>query len=391
MFLDVTVRRNSSLIEAAIKLHQRGLITPNTYVLDLDRIVENAQLIKDEADRNQINLYMMTKQIGRNPKVAEKIAEVGIKKAVAVDPWEALSLAKHGIRIGNVGHLVQVPSAMIAEVLAVNPEVVTVFSVEKAQQISLEATKQNKVQDILLKVVDPEDFIYEGQEGGVSLATLAVSAREIMKYPGVNIVGVTAFPCFLYNEEKHIVEGTPNSRTLIQGARLLEKEPGLNLTQINAPSANSVTSISMIKELGATHGEPGHAFTGTIPINSQHDQPETPALVYVSEISHCLDGKAYAFGGGFYRRGNVRKAMVGSSFEQALGNVLEVAKVSPSSIDYYGELMLKGHQVRVGDTVVYAFRTQIFVTRSEVAVVEGIGADDPRIVGIYDSLGNLLR
>ena len=52
MFLDVTVRRNSSLIEAAIKLHQRGLITPNTYVLDLDRIVENAQLIKDEADRN---------------------------------------------------------------------------------------------------------------------------------------------------------------------------------------------------------------------------------------------------------------------------------------------------------------------------------------------------
>jgi hypothetical protein len=42
MFLDVTVRRNSSLIEAAIKLHQRGLITPNTYVLDLDRIVENA-------------------------------------------------------------------------------------------------------------------------------------------------------------------------------------------------------------------------------------------------------------------------------------------------------------------------------------------------------------
>lgn len=51
----------------------------------------------------------MTKQFGRNPLIAQAIVESGIEKAVAVDPWEALSLSKNGIKIGHVGHLVQIP------------------------------------------------------------------------------------------------------------------------------------------------------------------------------------------------------------------------------------------------------------------------------------------
>ncbi len=55
--------------------------------------------IKGEADKNNIKLYMMTKQIGRNPEVAKLISRVGIDKAVAVDPWEALTLAKNGVKL----------------------------------------------------------------------------------------------------------------------------------------------------------------------------------------------------------------------------------------------------------------------------------------------------
>ena len=45
----------------------------------------------------------------------------------------------------------------------------------------------------------------------------------------------------------------------------------------------------------------------------------------------------------------------------------------------------------VGATVLAAFRTQIFVTRSDVAVVSGIQTGQPRIEGIYDSLGKQIR
>ncbi|MFY9493721.1 MAG: YhfX family PLP-dependent enzyme [Firmicutes bacterium] len=391
MFLDATIKRNRALIEAAIELHHRGKIGPNTYVLDVDRITANAVLLKEEADRLGLKLYMMTKQIGRNPHVAQRIAATGIEQAVAVDPWEALTLARAGIRLGNVGHLVQIPSSMITEILSYQPEVITVFSVEKAKEISLEAEKQGRVQDLLLRVVGEGDLIYPGQTGGFSLERLVVSAREIMALTGVRIAGVTVFPCFLYNNDSGAVEATSNAQTLIRGAQLLRDELGLELSQINAPSANSVASLAHVRELGGTHAEPGHAFTGTTPLNANGSQPETPALVYVSEVSHLYDGKAYTYGGGFYPRGHVQKAMVGTNWDGAVENILPAAPRSAENIDYYGELLLNGSPVKVGDTVVYAFRTQIFVTRSEVAVVEGISTGEPHLVGIYDSWGNLIR
>lgn len=391
MFLDITIRRNVDLIQTAMNFHQRGKIRPNTYVLDLDRIEENAKKIKAEADKNNIKLYMMTKQIGRNPEVAKLISKVGIDKVVAVDPWEALTLAKAGIKIGNVGHLVQIPSNMIGDILEYNPEVITVFTVEKAREISQEAEKQGKVQDIMLKVIDDEDLIYEGQTGGFKKEELIESAKKIMEYSGVKIVGVTAFPCLLYDSQEKRVVKTHNIKTLLDSAKLLEEELGIKLEQINVPSANSVNSISTIKEVGGTHGEPGHAFTGTIPINAHIDQPEIPAMVYVSEISHCYENKAYVYGGGYYRRGNIKKAIVGSNLEKGLDNILNVVDMSPTNIDYYGELELGDRAVNIGDTVIYAFRTQIFVTRSEVALVEGIANGSPRLIGIYDSLGNRLR
>ena len=35
-----------------------------------------------------------------------------------------------------------------------------------------------------------------------------------------------------------------------------------------------------------------------------------------------------------------------------------------------------------------AFRYQIFVTRSDLVLLEGVSEGCPRIVGVYDSLGN---
>ncbi len=390
MFLEATMKRNTAMIEAALGLHQKGAIQPNTFVLDVDQIVQNAALLGQTASRLGLQLYMMTKQIGRNPHVARKIKETGLTKAVAVDPWEALTLAAAGVELGNVGHLVQIPTKLLDRIVALQPEVITVFTLEKAWETARAAQRQGKVQDLLLRVARPGDLVYPGQTGGFLLEQLAAAAEEIKKFSGVRIAGVTVFPCFLYNGETGLVEATPNAETLIAAASLLEEDLKLNLSQINAPSANSVTTLPLIKDLGATHGEPGHAFTGTTPLNAHQVQPEVPALVYVSEVSHCYKGRAYTYGGGFYARGNIQKALVGRSWEQACTNILAANVLPAENIDYYGELLLEDKAAAVGDTVIYAFRSQIFVSRSQVAVVEGIQRGRPRLQGIYDSAGNLL-
>ena len=116
MFLSTTLSQNPRLAEYAVDLHQKGIIRPNTYVLDLDTISENAAKLAETARNHGIKLYMMTKQVGRNPKVAQAVAD-SIPSAVAVDPWEALHLARAGIPLGHVGHLVQIPSSMVEAIL----------------------------------------------------------------------------------------------------------------------------------------------------------------------------------------------------------------------------------------------------------------------------------
>lgn len=391
MFLDMTLKRNPRLIKHALRLHREGKIFANSYLLDIDALKQNTKKLVAAAQKHNIKLYMMTKQIGRNPVVAKIIEKCGIEKAVAVDPWEAIALGKAGIKLGNVGHLVQIPSGMIKEVLAYQPEVVTVFSFEKAEEISKVALELGRKQNILLRVVGANDRIYEGQVGGFKEEELIVQARKINSLEGVNIVGVTAFPCFLYDPKERKIKKTENADTVIRCVEELKEKLNIEITQVNTPSANSIASFSLLEELGATHAEPGHALTGTTPLHGYEILEEVPALVYVSEISHLFDDKAYVFGGGYYRRSNMKKALVGRDFAEMQANQLDALELSAEAIDYYGTLKIKDKKVRVGDTVIYAFRTQIFATRSEVVLVEGIQHDNPQIIGVFDSLGKRLR
>ena len=106
--------------------------------------------------------------------------------------------------------------------------------------------------------------------------------------------------------------------------------------------------------------------------------------MYLTEVSHNFKGRAYCYGGGHYRRSHVENALVGS-LEQ--GRVLNVTPPTEESIDYYFEL---GESAQVSQSVVMAFRTQIFVTRSQVALVKGISKGSPEIVGVYTALGKRL-
>lgn len=383
MFLDVTRRRNPALIAAAVRLHQSGKLEPDTYVVDLDAVLQNARLMLAEAERNKIKLYCMTKQLGRNPFVAGHLIKLGFNGAVAVDYREAEVLAENGIPLGNVGHLVQVPSRLMEKMVARKPEVITVYSVNKAREVSDAAQKLGVQQSLLLRVVGEHDMLYAGQFGGFRLTELAEAAKAINALPNVRLRGVTAFPCLLYSAAKQDLEVTPNLYTLLQAKELLAGQ-GCAIDFINAPSATCCNAMAKLAAFGVTHAEPGHGLLGTTPLHAAVDQPELPAIVYVSEVSHTFDGKTYCYGGGHYRRSGMSRALVGR--HEASLHEVKATMPEPTGIDYHIELERAGD---TGDSVVFAFRTQVFVTRSQVAVVKGIQDGTPQIIGIYDSQGNL--
>ena len=113
---------------------------------------------------------------------------------------------------------------MIKDILSYEPEVITVFSLEKAKEISKEALKLGMKQEIILKIVGPNDMSYEGQVGGFKEDELIEKAREIKKIEGVIIVGVTAFPCFLYDSDTGEIKKTENANTVIRCVEKLKKE-----------------------------------------------------------------------------------------------------------------------------------------------------------------------
>lgn len=380
MFLEKTLERNYPLIEAAVYFHKNGTLLPDTYLIDVDALRRNASRIRKTADQNGIHLYFMLKQLGRNPEIARELIRLGYDGAVAVDFREAEAMIDAGVKIGNVGHLVQIPKAALREILSAKPEYVTVYSLEKAKEIDVVSAELGIVQKVMLRVLGESDSLYSGQYGGFPLTELESVAHQFQKLSHVRVAGLTSFPCFLFDEKSGTVEPTPNIGTL-QTAKKQLTAMGFSIEQMNMPSVTCCASLPLIRQAGGTHGEPGHGLTGTTPLHAVRDCEEIPAIVYLSEVSHRCGEMAYCYGGGHYRRSHVKQALVGPPAE---GRFLDVVPPTEESIDYYFGL---NGPARVSESVVMAFRTQIFVTRSRVALVGGVAEGKPEVLGIYTSEG----
>lgn len=383
MFIEALKAQNPALIEAAIRLWRQGDILPDTYVIDVDQVLENGRRLLEIAQSHGITLYLMTKQIGRNPWMAKRLIELGFHGTVAVDFKEARTLRNAEVPVSHVGHLVQIPTSLVTENVTASTEMITVFSLEKAREISNAAQRFGLIQPIMLKVFDEKDKLYPGQEAGFLLSDLEKTVAAIGNMPGVKISGLTHFPCLLWDDELRKTLPTQNLHTLLQ-ARDQLRRLGIEVAQLNAPSASSCSTLPLLAEYGVTHAEPGHALTGTIPANQYGDQPERIAMLYLTEVSHQFQGNSYCFGGGYYRRGHAQNALVYA----ADGGDVAAASVLPmddSSIDYHIGLAGK---FPPGSPVVMCFRTQVFVTRSDVALVSGISHGSPVLEALYDSLGN---
>ena len=63
MFVEALKRQNPALISAALSLWQQGKIAPDSWVIDVDQVLENGKRLIETARLYGIELYLMTKQL----------------------------------------------------------------------------------------------------------------------------------------------------------------------------------------------------------------------------------------------------------------------------------------------------------------------------------------
>ncbi|MFC6446603.1 alanine racemase [Shinella zoogloeoides] len=392
MFLDVLRRRNPRFIEAAQALHREGRIPANAYVIDLDAIEGNARILKDEATRLGLKTFAMTKQFGRSRSACRAIMRGGIDSAVAVDMACAKATHRAGMKVGHLGHLQQVARAEADGAASVlKPDYWTVFNETKAQEAAAGAKAAGRVQNLLARIHAEGDTFYRGHEGGFAAADIVTVANWLDSLDGGRFAGITTFPALLFDHQARKVLPTPNLATLTKTAEALAKA-GRSDIEINAPGTTSSVLLAALAEAGATQCEPGNGLHGTTALHVVEDLPELPAMLYLTEVSHLSGGKAYCFGGGFYIDPIFPdydvKAIVSAEPTVAASALRSVEVPPPSAIDYYAMIDATGPAApRPGDTAIFGFRGQAFVTRAYVVGVSGISADAPKVETIENTAG----
>ncbi|MCU1625471.1 MAG: amino-acid racemase [Pseudonocardia sp.] len=390
MFLDLLRRRNPALVDAAIAAHQSGELPANTFAIDLDAVTANAAAISAEAARLGLTPLAMTKQMGRNPDYCRAIMAGGIAASVAVDTECARATVRAGMQLGHIGHLVQVPRAEARAAADMRPANWTVFNEEKAREAAEASAASGREQPLLARIKASGDEFYSGHEGGFDADDVLALADGLDALDSARFAGITTFPALLFDPQTRAVRATRNLATLETAAKRLT-DSGRTGVQINGPGTTSSAALVALAGAGVTQVEPGHALTGTTPWHAVQDLPELPAACYVSEVSHLHDGRAYCFGGGMYVDPvfppyQVR-AVVGR--EPGATALLPATLPPPTAIDYYGQLDLAdAPTVSVGDSVVFGFRAQAFVTRAYTAGIAGIASGRPRVAGIYSADGS---
>jgi predicted amino acid racemase len=372
-----------------VTLHQQGELPANTFAIDLDAVRANAAAFAAEAGRLGLTTFAMTKQMGRNPDFCRALVEGGIPASVAVDMADARATVRAGMRLGHLGHLVQVPRAEAAAAAALDPQNWTVFEDAKAREAAAASAAIGRDQALLARIRAEGDEFYSGHEGGFPADDVVAVADRLDALDGAHFAGITTFPALLFDPERPGVRATRNLATLEAAAKRLA-DAGRDDIRINGPGTTSAAALPSLASAGVTQVEPGHALTGTTPWHAVEDLVELPAVCYVSEVSHHYGGRAFCFGGGMYVDPvfppyQVR-AVVGR--EPGTTALLPATLPPPAAIDYYGQLdVADAPPVEVGDTVVFGFRAQAFVTRAYTAGITGVSSGRPRVAGIHAADG----
>jgi predicted amino acid racemase len=295
--------------------------------------------------------------------------------------------------IGHLGHLVQIPRAEADAAASFAPDFWTVFNDEKAAEAAAASERAGREQALLARIQTVGDRFYRGHEGGFDAGEAVAMADRLDGLDGARFAGITTFPALLFDQASRKIVPTPNLATLHRAAEALAKAGRTGIV-INAPGTTSSAVLAALAAAGTTQVEPGHGLTGTTPLHAVEDLPELPAVVYVSEVSHYHGSDAYCFGGGLYIDPIFPdypvKAVVAREPTTADAALRPVEIPPPAAIDYYGMIDASaGPKPAIGDTVVFGFRPQVFVTRAYTVGVAGLSAGEPAVGAIHDAFGRV--
>lgn len=81
MFLDALRKQNQPLIDTSLGLLRQHKLTPDTRVIDVDMVEENARRILQTAEKYRVTPYVMSKQFGRNPRADPTNYRLGIQRS----------------------------------------------------------------------------------------------------------------------------------------------------------------------------------------------------------------------------------------------------------------------------------------------------------------------
>jgi predicted amino acid racemase len=294
--------------------------------------------------------------------------------------------------VGHLGHLSQIARAEAdAAAATFRPDYWTVFNDTKAGEAASAAAKAGYVQNLLTRIKADGDTFYRGHEGGFDADDIVAVADRLDGLEGGRFAGITTFPALLFDHESRKVKPTPNLSTLTRAAEALASA-GRTGIEVNAPGTTSSVLMEGLAQAGATQCEPGNGIHGTTALHVMEDLPELPSVLYLTEVSHLSGGKAYCFGGGFYIDPIFPdypvKALVSPEPTVAADALREVEVPPPSAIDYYAMIDATGPRApEPGDTAVFGFRGQAFVTRAYVVGVSGISTGTPRVESIENGFG----
>ena len=348
------------------------------------------RIFSEKAKALGLKTFAMTKQVGRHSGFCQAVMRGGIDRAVAVDMACAVACKRAGLEIGHLGHLVQIPQGE-ADLAAsrIAPDYWTVFSEDKADEAATAALRAGRDQSLLARIQTEGDTFYRGHEGGFDAEAVVAVADRMDARDGAHFAGITTFPALLFDQDTRQVKPTPNLSTLNRAAEALAKA-GRTGIEVNAPGTTSSAVLPALADAGATQCEPGNGLHGTTPLHAVEDLPERPAVAYLTEVSHQHAGKAYCFGGGLYIDPVFPdydvQAIVGRDPSQASRRSVEIP--DSQSIDYYGMIDAAGSSApQTGDSVVFGFRGQAFVTRAFVAGISGIASGRPTVSTIENIFG----
>ncbi len=392
MFLDIIRRRNPALIEQAIALHQAGKLPANAYVIDLDAVTANARHIADEAARLGLKTYAMTKQMGRNGSFCRAVVEGGIGKAVAVDMQCAMATRRAGMRLGHLGHLVQIPTAETDAAASLAPDYWTVFSLEKAREAGAASRRLGRDQAILARLVAEGDRFYRGHEGGFPAADAvaiadaidAVARRPLCRHHHLSLATLRPREP---DGEADAQYGDAAARGGSAGAR-----PGAAASRSTRLARPPRRCCRMLAAAGATQVEPGHGLTGTTPLHAVDGSAGAPCR-RLSERGLAPDRRRSLLlrRRALYRSGVSRLSSQGDRLARA-DRLRQGAGTGRDSGPGLDRLLRHDRRDRtrkpaVGDSVVFGFRPQAFVTRAYTVGVSGLSSGKPVVETVYDAFG----